>query len=164
MRGIQALDAQERHAAENEIASQPRLFQPMLRALAKDFDGTQQRALAVLPRALFLLIPALGAILWMFYRRRPYADHLYFAIHLQSFVFVVLALTTFAYFARSAPAITVAQIAAAIAIAVYSVIALRNVYGGSWLTAVLKTIAVSVLYVTLWSITSLAVTLWVSRA
>lgn len=164
MSGIQTLDAQERRAAEKEIASQPRLFQPMLRALAYDFEGTQRRAIAVLPRALFLLIPALGAILWMVHRRRPYADHLYFAIHLQSFVFVVLTLATLAYFARSVLAITVAQITAAVAIAVYGVIALRTVYGGSWRTAVLKTIAVSVLYVTLWSVTSLAVTLWVSRA
>jgi hypothetical protein len=113
---------------------------------------------------LFVLIPVLALVLGVFYRGRHYPEHLYFATHFGAFVFVVLALETFVEFTRSLPAIAVTQIVGAIVIIVYVVMALRRVYGGSWLATGAKALGVSVIYGALWSSAVLAVTLWASGA
>jgi hypothetical protein len=66
-------------------------------------------------------------------------------------------------FARSLPAIAAAQLIGALVIVVYVVVALRRVYGGSWLATGAKALGVSVIYGLLWSSAVLAVTLWASR-
>jgi hypothetical protein len=162
-RGLLTLPPEERAAAEREIAAQPALLQPMMRAMAVDYRALQRRIVGTLPRALFLLIPALAAILALFHRRRPYPDHLYFAIHLQSFVFITLCGVAIAEASGSIIAIAAAQLGAGLCIAAYAFVAQRRVYGGSWVTTVLKTAGIGVTYVTLWVLTSLIVTLWVSR-
>jgi hypothetical protein len=57
----------------------------------------------------------------------------------------------------------VTQVGANAATAFYLVVAARHVYGGTWLTNVAKALGVVVLYLTLWSITSLSAALWASR-
>jgi hypothetical protein len=161
--GLLTLSPEERAAAEREIAAAPAVLQPILRAMAVDYRGLQRRTVETLPRALFLLIPALAAILALFHRRRPYPDHLYFAIHLQAYVFIALGVVVLAQSSGSMIAMAVAQLGAGICIAAYALVAQRRVYGGSWPISVLKTAGIGVTYLMLWGITSLVVTLWVSR-
>ena len=69
--GLDAITPEDRLAAETYIASQPRLLQPMLRALAMDYPGVRRRVTETMPRALFVLIPALAAILGVVPSRTP---------------------------------------------------------------------------------------------
>jgi hypothetical protein len=121
-----------------------------------------QRALGVLPQALFLLIPALGLVLGLFYRRRHYPEHLFTALHLQSFVFLVLTVVALANYTRSIIVDGIATSIAAVVIVAYTVVAQRRVYGGSWGVTVVKAVCIGTLYGVLWSLTSLAVAVWVA--
>jgi hypothetical protein len=161
--GLATLTPEERATVEAEIASQPRIFQPWLRAMAADFAGIQRRTYEILPRALFVLIPALAGILGLFYRRRPYPDHLYFAVHLQAFAFLMMTIPVLAQYTGSLTWLGITQVGAYVATAIYLVVAARHVYGGSWLTNAAKALGVVVLYLSLWSITSLSAALWASR-
>jgi hypothetical protein len=162
--GLASLTPEERALVEAEIASQPRIFQPWLRAMATDFTGIQQRTYEMLPRAMFVLIPALAGILGLFYRRRPYPDHLYFAVHLQAFAFFMMTIPALVQYTGSLTWLGVTQVGANAATAVYLVVAARHVYGGTWLTNMAKALGVVALYLTLWSITSLSAAIWASRA
>jgi hypothetical protein len=122
------------------------------------------RAAETLPRALFVLIPALALILGLFYRRRHYPEHLYFALHFQAFVFVGLMFAQVAQYSGSLLLLGAAQMAATLWILAYGVVAQRRVYGGSWPVTVLKAFGVAALFGTLWSVTTLVVTLWASRS
>jgi hypothetical protein len=158
--GLSSLTPAERADLDREIAAQPSLIRPMIRAMAEDYDGVMRRAEEAIPRVLFVLIPALALVLRLFYRGRHYPEHLYFATHFGAFVFVVLTLESVVEFSRSLPAIAAAQLIGALVIVVYVVIALRRVYGGSWLATGAKALGVSVIYGALWSSAVLAVTLW----
>jgi hypothetical protein len=162
--GLTSLTDAERAALESGIAETPAFFRPILRAMVEDYRTLSSRVAETLPRALFVLIPALALILGLFYRGRPYPDHLYFAIHFQSFVFVLLTVSALPMFSRSVPVIASAQMAAIAWIVVYAVIAQRRVYAGSWLATGLKATGVAALYGALWSVTTIVVTLWVSNA
>lgn len=163
LNGLGALTPEERADADGEIASQPWIVRPMLRAMAEDFRGVRQRAIAVMPRALFVLIPALAAILMVFHRGKPFPDHLYFAVHLQAFVFLALSLVTLAQSAKSLVVLGLVQLAMGAVILWYAMVAQRRVYGGTWPATALKTTGVGVIYLTLWGTSSMIATLWVSR-
>jgi hypothetical protein len=162
-RGIATLTAEERDALDRQIESQPWLLRGMFRALAEDYRGLTRRAAEITPRVLFVLIPVLAAVLMLFYRGRHYPEHLYFALHFGSFVFLVLTVEALAMYTRSVVVAAAAQILGMLVILVYVVIAQRNVYGGSWLATGAKALGVSIIYGALWSSAVLAVTLWVSR-
>jgi hypothetical protein len=162
--GLAALTPDERAAVEAEIAKQPRILQPWLRAMAADFSGMQRRTYEMLPRAMFVLIPALAGILGIFYRRRPYPDHLYFAVHLQAFAFAMMTIPALVQHTGSLTWLGITQVGANVATAIYLVAAAHRVYGGTWLANVAKSVGVVVLYLTLWSITSLSAAIWASRA
>jgi hypothetical protein len=110
-----------------------------------------------------VLIPALAGILALFHRRRPYPDHLYFAIHLQTVVFLTGVVVAALGFTRWIPIMIASQIAALAAIVVYMVIAQRHVYGGSWLAGSAKALGVGVIYGALWGAVSLGAALWTVR-
>jgi hypothetical protein len=162
-RGLSSLTPAERADMDREIDAQPRFFRPLLRAIAEDYAGLMRRVSDAIPRVLFVLIPVLALVLRLFYRGRHYPEHLYFATHFGAFVFVVLTLESVVEFSRSLPAIAAAQLIGALVIVVYVVIALRRVYGGSWLATVAKALGVSVIYGALWASAVLAVTMWASR-
>jgi hypothetical protein len=161
--GFASLTPAERADLDREIEAQTWLFRPMLRAFAEDYDGLMRRVSAAVPRVLFVLIPALALILALFYRGRHYPEHLYFATHFGAFVFIVLTIETVADYMQSVPAMALAQLLGAVVILIYLVMALRRVYGGTWLTTAAKAFGVAVIYGTMWSAATLAVTLWASR-
>jgi hypothetical protein len=161
--GMAALSPAEHAALDAEVDRQPRLLRPVLRALTADYQGTMRKVIETMPRALFVLIPALAGILGLFYRGRHYPDHLYFSIHFQTFAFLALTLVTAAQFARSPLVIGIVQLVGYLGIVVYGVLAQKRVYGGTWLAATLKSIGVGALYLMLWSLTTMTVMLWTVR-
>jgi hypothetical protein len=162
--GTTSLSAAEREALENKIAETPAFLRPMIRAMADDYRGLSSRVTETMPRALFVLIPALALILALFHRGRPYPDHLYFAIHFQSFVFVMMTAMAVAMFSRAIPVIAGVQMVAMAWIVIYGVLAQRRVYGGSWLATGLKAVGVAAVYGALWGGVTIGVTLWAARA
>jgi hypothetical protein len=152
--GLASLTPEERSIVDAEIEAQPAMFRPFLRSQLEDFAGMQRRIGEVLPRALFLLVPMLAALLAVFYRRRHYPEHLYAAVHLQAFVFLVATFVTLARLADSIAAIAAATVVAGAVILGYVVIAQRRVYEESWPKTALKSVAVALLYFVLWGLTS----------
>jgi hypothetical protein len=161
--GLGSLTPAERADLDREIDAQPGFLRPLLRAMAEDYDGLMRRVSESIPRVLFVLIPALALVLRLLYRGRHYPEHLYFATHFGAFVFVVLTLESVVEFTRSLLMIAAAQLIGALVIVVYVVMALRRVYGGSWLATGAKALGVTVIYGALWSSAVLIVTLWASR-
>jgi hypothetical protein len=99
-----------------------------------------------MPRVLFALVPVFAAIVALFYRRRKYPEHLYFAIHLHAFIFVALSLSALAKLTRIALIMSVVKFAALAAIPIYATIAFRRNYGGSMSKTITKEIAIGTLY------------------
>ncbi|TFV89315.1 DUF3667 domain-containing protein [Oxalobacteraceae bacterium OM1] len=75
------------------------------------------------PYAAFLIVPAVAALLQLLYRRRQlrYGMHLVFALHIQSFVFLLFVATL---------AVPAAQLLVPAVLFAYLVPALREAYGG----------------------------------
>jgi hypothetical protein len=88
----------------------------------------------------------LGLILAVFYRRRHYPEHLFFAIHLATFVFLARAAGNLALFTHSIPIAALAQLIMLAWIVTYGVIALRRVYGGTIPVTLLKGAGIAALY------------------
>jgi hypothetical protein len=161
--GLGNITPADRALVEAQLAELPPSAEPMIRAMAEDYDGLMKRASESMPRVLFALVPALALILAIFHRRRHFPEHLYFALHFEAFIFAVICLSTLVAHARSPVATTAGQILAGVWILVYGVVAQRRVYGGSWAANIAKGFGVGAVYLVLWSVTVSGVTLWVSR-
>jgi hypothetical protein len=161
--GLDALSMDERATIEAEIARQPAVFRPLMRRLAEDYAGTQRRIGDMFSRALFVLVPVLALVLAIFYRGRHYPEHLYAALHLQTFVFLVLTLQSFAEYARSITVGIVASIVAVLVIVAHAIAAQRHVYGDSWAKTVVKAVSVAAVYGALWGVTSFGAALLAAR-
>ena len=157
--GLDELTADERAIIEAEIERRPPFFRPVLRRYVEDYRGVQQRIGDIFSRALFVLVPVLAVVLAVFYRGRHYPEHLYAALHLQTFVFLMLTLQSFAEYTRSVTVGAAASIVAVLVIVTHATIAQRRIYGDPWPKTVVKAVAVAAVYGALWSVTSFGVAL-----
>jgi uncharacterized protein DUF3667 len=100
-----------------------------------------------LPKAMFILMPLFGLIVYAFYFRaeRTYVPHFYFAVHYHAFAFVVLTVMEVTKLSHSWPAI-ILRVLLLLTIIPYLAIALHRVYGGTRLAAALKGITALVIY------------------
>jgi hypothetical protein len=121
-------------------------FKYVLRPLVLDPRGVRSRLLENLPRMFAVIVPLFAAILSLFYWRRPFAQHLVFALHVHAIVFSVMALERFIELPRSFIVAGVAQGAGLLFIAWYWFLAIRRVYGGSWTVIGLKSVGIGTLY------------------
>jgi hypothetical protein len=102
-----------------------------------------------LPRILFALVPLAAALFALFRGRRPllYMDHLAFALHLQSFIFL-LSIAMMPLWARYDTAW--ASIGPGLVILAYGALAHRRVYGNAlWLSAAKVLIVLSIYLTTM---------------
>lgn len=159
-----SMTPEERQAALNDINRAPGLMRPFLRRVVSDPNGFKRGLTDTLPKMLFVLLPVFAAIVAVFYRHRKYPEHLYFAIHLHSFIFLALCFTAIAKFTGWAPLAIVASLAAVVWIPVYATQAFRRVYGSSLSSTLVKEIGIAAIYA-LFSLVALILTLyWVSIA
>lgn len=102
---------------------------------------------AAFPKAMFILMPLFGLLVFAFYYRheRMYVPHLYFSVHYHAFAFVMLALFE-ALSAVHLPGVRFVRLAAFLSTIVYLPIALRRVYGGSGLLTFAKTAGIVLIY------------------
>ena len=160
----QALNPAEVQAALNDIARAPALMQPFLRRAVTDPAGFKRGVLEAMPKMLFALLPVFAAIVALFYRGRKYPEHLYFAIHLQAFAFIALALTELVKFTQVPVLVMLASGLAVIWIPVYATLAFRRVYGGSIVRTVAKEIGIAAIYFVTWFAAFVLMIYWVSIA
>jgi hypothetical protein len=97
------------------------------------------------PRAMFVLMPFFGLLTWAFYRRSEpyYVPHLYYAIHVHAFAFLVFAAAK-ALQLSGAP--DLGGILLVLAVVPYHYIALRRVFGGSRVQVAWKGTTIAVAY------------------
>ena len=100
----------------------------------------KERFIANLGGALFVLLPAFALGLKIVYlnRRLHYTEHLVFALHVHAFWFVALALTLAGQDWLTLPAL--------LAVPVYTLMAMKRVYGGRRWARLLRAGAVALLY------------------
>lgn len=118
---------------QRRIDVEPRFFK-------REVEQLGERFVANLGGAMFVLLPAFAMWLWLVYRNRGlrYTEHLVFALHVHAFWFVMLVPVVIGL-----PGLTPA---AALAVPVYTLLAMRRVYGGRWGPRLLRAGAVIALY------------------
>jgi hypothetical protein len=160
--GDEEVSPEEKAAALKDIERAPLLLRPFLVKAVSDPKGFRRGMLEAMPRMLFALLPVFAGIVALFYRGRKYPEHLYFAIHLHAFTFVVLAAAAVFKFTRSIPVAAAAGIVAWLSVPVYATLAFRRVYGGGLGRTLLREAGIGVIY----GVTALAafifVLYWVS--
>ncbi len=112
---------------------------PAQELLDRFFDGLER----TVPTALIGFVPILAVALQLIFwrRRRFYVEHLVFAFHFQSFLFVALLLASLANalsLDRWIPGVLVYLSVFLILAPVYLVVAARRIYGESWLWTTVK--------------------------
>lgn len=110
-----------------------------------DPSVVRRRLLANMPIAMFFVLPVLGLVLAVFHfrRKRFYVEHLVFAIHVQTFTFLIYAV------ALLLPDSGLGGWVRAGCLLIpypYFVIALRRYYENGWVLTVAKSVGVYVLY------------------
>lgn len=98
------------------------------------------------PKVGFALLPIYALILAPVYRHHRYPEHLYFALHVHAFGFLMLALSRLAAATSVRLLASWSGIAALLVIFAYSWLAQRRVYGGSALMTTGKTALIVVVY------------------
>jgi hypothetical protein len=95
------------------------------------------------PKAMFVLMPLFGLIVYAFYWRgqRMYVPHFYFSVHYHAFAFVMFALFESSGMLHLGP-LRIARFVFVLIPIVYLTMALRTVYGGGRLMTIAKTIAI----------------------
>jgi hypothetical protein len=154
-------DADRREIAR-VVQKAPALIRPVIRRISEDAEGFQVQMLAALPKALFGLLPVFAGILAVFYRRRHFSEHLYFALHLHSFIFVALLLVAASKLSSSTPLRAVVGLGMLGWIVAYTHLALRRVYASSALGTVLEEIGIGALYITASIPAILILAIWVA--
>jgi hypothetical protein len=140
------LTAEERAAVLKDIERAPAVARPFLRRAVTDPAGFRRGLFQTMPRMLFVLLPIFAAIVAIFYRRRKYPEHLYFAIHLHAFVFLALAGVGILKFTRVAAVVGIGGTIALAWIAIYATLAFRRTYGGGVGGTIAKEIGIGAIY------------------
>lgn len=141
------------------------------REIAENPDLMKEKVFDVLPATLFVLLPVVALLFkfWYLFAKKYYIEHLIFALHIHSFLFVVLLIslmaTSFADWAepggsgRIATAVTWLSAAAGIWVPVYFLVALKRVYRQGWFMTVMKFGLIGISYLVLLSLASAFVAL-----
>jgi hypothetical protein len=118
--------------------------------LQRDAPGQVRLFADYAPRLMFLLVPVFALFLKVAFRRRLYFDHLIHALHLHCalFIFLMLMLPLEQAAARSVFAMIVQLALFAYLLAIF-VISVRQVYGGNWPKATVKSFAIMLGYMAL---------------
>jgi len=158
------LTDEDRREIARMLDKAPPILRLLMRRVSNDPAGLQRDIFAALPKGLFALLPAFAAIVAVFYRRRHFAEHLYFALHLHAFVFVALTLTELAKFTRLVPLQILAGVVFLVTLPVYTLCAFQRVYGDRWPRVLMKGVGIAALYAAASIPVVFALAIWVSAA
>ena len=126
----------------------PEFMRGGLRNVAKDPDAFERRVEEWAPRIFFLLVPLFAGSTALLYRsrRRRMPQHLWLALHVHAFAFLLGVVAEVVEMTRVATLDRLTGIAILIAFPTYVATSLRAVYGGSWGGAVARTAALGLSY------------------
>jgi hypothetical protein len=128
-----------------------RFFQPLSELAENDPARLNRLFLDRLSKSLIILVPVFALVLQLLFWRTRYVAHLVFALHLHSFSFMILVAGAFVdLFAGS-----IGNSVATAAIAIYSYLALRRVYGQGRLVTLFKFVVLTLGYLVALLITML---------
>jgi hypothetical protein len=139
------LSEEDRKQILEAVERAPGWLRPALRAALLDPAGFRRRFLENLPRLLFALVPAFAGIVSLFYRRRPFSQHLIFALHLHAVVFLAQSVREAANWAGRV-VLGAVEFAVVLFVIGYALAAFRRVYGERWRRILAKAAAIAVLY------------------
>ena len=154
----------QRDSALAQVAFAPRILRPILRRSIADPDGFKRGILGYLPKVLFILLPAFAAILAVFYRRRRYPEHLYFALHVHSFLFLALTLSAAAKYTQVTAVAVGVSLAVAAWVAGYAFVAVQRVYGGSRIATLVKGAGITAIYSAVGAVALVGMVFWAALA
>lgn len=140
------LTAEEKAKALKDIEQAPSPMRVLLRKAISDPSGFKRARLEAMPRMLFVLLPIFAGIVALFYRKRNYPEHLYFAIHVHSFIFLALGAVELLKLTRIPALPNVVGFVCLAWIPVYATMAFRRVYGGSLAMTIVKEAAIAAIY------------------
>jgi uncharacterized membrane protein len=105
-----------------------------------------ERFVHLMPRGMFVVMPAFGLLTWLFYRKAQpyYVPHLYYSLHVHSFAFVVFAIAAACSFAG--PYGDAVGKTIKLVLFPYYYIALRRVFGGTRGQTAWKGTLIGILY------------------
>jgi hypothetical protein len=126
-----------------ELSEKPSFLEKTLGPVAELAENDPDRLNRIftdrLAKSIILLVPVFAVLLMVLYRRRRYVAHLVFSLHLHSFAFLALVVGLVIDLAvRAAEQTRLGNGLAVLAIAVYSFLALRRVYGHGRFVTVFK--------------------------
>jgi hypothetical protein len=158
-RHIEELDEASRRAPSTPASEFESAISDRLLDLAENPRGAYQTVVSDLPAAMFFTLPLYAAWLKLLYRRRFYAEHLVFALHLHSFLFFIGTFILVLPDSSSPPATgamrvwtglgeTVGDVLRITGL-VYYLVALKRFYLDSWKLTVAKFFAVNVAHAVL---------------
>jgi hypothetical protein len=140
----------------------PRVLVPLVKRVVEDPVGLQRDVFAAWPKALFVLLPVFAVIVALFYHRRHFVEHLYFALHIHAFAFLAMMASPLAALTHVRWLAISVGVGVLIWIPTYVHLAFKRVYGETHLVTMLKETGVGFLY----SIASIpaifAAALWVA--
>lgn len=111
-----------------------------------------------LPKAFFILLPVFALILWLFYRKTPYVDHIIFSLHYHIIGFIfLLFFFSLVYFEIIMDVEKYVFIAVMIGLFAYLLASAKRVFQQSFFITLIKTIGISLLYGTIFIFTMLLV-------
>lgn len=130
-----------------------------LRKASHEGEKLREAIMHNLPRAMFVLMPVFALLIWPFYRRQQpfYIPHLYYAIHIHAFAFLVWSVDL--VLARSGVPRPLAALTLLTNIP-YHYIALRRVYGGSRAMTLVKGTVIGSVYGLLVLVTVMSIALY----
>ena len=143
---VGGLTPEERAEIHKSIDGSPWWVRPVLQSAVADPAAFQRRLLQNLPRALFALVPVFAGILALFYRRRPFSQHLIFALHVHAVIFLAQTVREAADFTRSVSVGELVSLLVLVYLTVYILRAFKAVYRERWGTIVLKSAGVGAIY------------------
>jgi Protein of unknown function (DUF3667) len=127
-------------------------------------QNLQKAMFATLPKAMFVFLPLLAFLNMLLYwrPRHRYAEHLLFFLHLQAFFFsmgILMILVDAAgdLWPTLAGASSAVQTLLGLSLPTYAVIAMRRVFNNSWPRTVFKALALSVIYLAVFTVAFTAV-------
>lgn len=124
------------------------------KAMASEIETMKDRFLGNVGAAMFLLLPSFALWLKLVYlnRRLRYTEHLVFALHVHAFWFGALALML--------SNVSLVVLACMLVMPVYTLLAMRRVYGGRWWPRLLRAALVCTLYGVVLTLAIAGVAVW----
>jgi hypothetical protein len=127
-------------------------------------QNLQKAMFATLPKAMFVFLPLLAFLHMLLYwrPRHRYAEHLLFFLHLQAFFFsmgilMILVDAAGELWPTLAGALSAVQTLLGLSLPIYTVVAMRRVFNNSWPRTVFKALALSIIYLAVFTVAFTAV-------